>query len=69
MNVFTFTTDRVCEEAGCKTPSVDLDWERKLIVHYSIEGSSKQWKWREALEVNTWYDIEIRQLKTRKKVD
>ena len=41
-----------------------------LIAGYSEKvPRHMQWKWREALEVNTWYDIEIRQLKTRKKVD
>ena len=68
MNVFTFTEDGKCDDVGCKVPSVDLDWEGKLIVHYTISGSPKVWTFDEELDLETWYEVEIKQYKDGNKV-
>ena len=75
MNVFTFTR-RDCilstalhsNEPHCIILAVDLNWEGRLSFSYVLGGSTRDWSWRELLEVETWYSVEIKQHFRRDKV-
>ena len=44
------------------------DWEGKLTVYYTINGSPKSWKVNDELEPETWYQVEIKQIEQDGKV-
>ena len=71
MNVFTFTREGphcVRSKPNCIILSVDLGWEGQLSFSYVLGGSTRDWSWRELLEVETWYSVEIKQHFSRDKV-
>ena len=71
MNVFTFTREGahcVRSKPNCIILSVDLGWEGQLSFSYVLGGSTRDWSWRELLDVETWYSVEIKQHFSRDKV-
>ena len=69
MNVVTFRANgEDCEADECRVPSIDIDSQGNLIVHYTISGSPKAWTFGDKLILKTWYIIEIKQYKVGNKV-
>ena len=61
MNIFTFTNDGDCDKAGCRVPSIDIDSQGSLIIHYTSSGSPEVWEYDDQLDLDKWYEIEIKQ--------
>ena len=61
MNIFTFTDDGDCDKAGCRVPSIDIDSQGTLIIHYTSSGSPEVWEYDDQLDLDKWYEIEIKQ--------